>query len=647
MANTKLVRVPTQLKRTGTPFRFARSKPQLECLELRCVLSSPGQTIAPGIVEYPVDLSGMFPIRVNDIALGADGSLWCGDISGGSVGRTAVDGTSKSFITDQVFYTQNLVLGPDDNIWFSDPVKRKIGNITTGGVFTVFPKIDTVTAPWNIVLASGPDGLIWFVTGNEVGTINSSGAVKLGTFQTTASVGEIAWGPDGNLWFTELSDHLIGKMTPDGVVTEYSFGGSGHAFSGLKQSITTGPDGNLWFTNSDSGLIGRVTLNGDVTLFNLPTGLNPSQIITGPDGNLWFASTGSNLNIGRITTAGIVSLFVVPNVYVHEIATGSDGGVWFTGEAKVGRIDPGLLGNGVSTNISVEQGAATTVVVADAVSSVPPDSSVQIDWGNGQISPGSLQADGAGTFRVLGAMAYELPGTYPVTVTIRSSASVQTTIASVAHVATNPNHDFITNVYQVLLNRSAESAGVSFWLTKLQQGESRFQITVEIQQSSEYQTGAIDQLYRRYLGRAAAPFETQAYVAMLGVGATLADAEALVLSSPEYFNRTGAAPALFLNALFHDALGRAVDVAGAFYFETLLATGQSTALRLMAVENVISSQEAFQNEIHQDYESFLNRPPEPEALRFWIATRQSGLSAQIVAAEIMASDEAFGLLGAN
>lgn len=304
-------------------------------------------------------------------------------------------------------------------------------------------------------------------------------------------------------------------------------------------------------------------------------------------------------------------------------------------------------GNGVSTNISVEQGAATTVVVADAVSSVPPDSSVQIDWDNGQISPGSLQADGAGSFRVLGAMAYVLPGTYPVTVTIMSSASVQTTIASVAHVAANPNHDFVTNLYTTLLNRQSESGGISFWLTKLQQGESRFQIAVDIQQSFEYQARAIEQLYSRYLGRAAAPFETQAYLAMLGAGGTLVDAEALVLSSPEYFNRAGAAAAPFVNALFHDALGRNVDMVGAFYFEALLGTGQSTALRLRAVEIAISSQEAFENEIRQDYESYLNRPPEPDALRYWTGIRQSGLSAQTVAAEIMSSDEAIGLLGTN
>ena len=31
-------------------------------------------------------------------------------------------------------------------------------------------------------------------------------------------------GPDGNVWFTELDGHRIGRITPDGSVTEFSAG---------------------------------------------------------------------------------------------------------------------------------------------------------------------------------------------------------------------------------------------------------------------------------------------------------------------------------------------------------------------------------------------------------------------------------------
>src|SRR3954447_7958314 len=57
----------------------------------------------------------------------------------------------------------------------------------------------------------------------------------------------IAAGPDGNLWFTEATANRIGRITPNGVVTEFFTGITSNA--GLTD-ITTGPDGNLWFTES-------------------------------------------------------------------------------------------------------------------------------------------------------------------------------------------------------------------------------------------------------------------------------------------------------------------------------------------------------------------------------------------------------------
>jgi virginiamycin B lyase len=52
-------------------------------------------------------------------------------------------------------------------------------------------------------------------------------------------------GPEGHLWFTEMSGNRIGRITPDGVITEFSAGISSVA---THYGITAGPDCNLWFT---------------------------------------------------------------------------------------------------------------------------------------------------------------------------------------------------------------------------------------------------------------------------------------------------------------------------------------------------------------------------------------------------------------
>jgi hypothetical protein len=76
----------------------------------------------------------------------------------------------------------------------------------------------------------------------------------------------IAPGPDGNLWFTDISNNQVGKITPGGAVTEWPL-------SNRAIEITTGPDGNLWFTEDLGNMIGRITLDGTVTEFPIPTTL--------------------------------------------------------------------------------------------------------------------------------------------------------------------------------------------------------------------------------------------------------------------------------------------------------------------------------------------------------------------------------------
>ena len=59
--------------------------------------------------------------------------------------------------------------------------------------------------------------------------------------------------------------------------------------------IAAGPDGNLWFTEILGNKIGRVTTSGAFTEFPIPTPVSyPSGITAGPDGNLWFTEYGGN-----------------------------------------------------------------------------------------------------------------------------------------------------------------------------------------------------------------------------------------------------------------------------------------------------------------------------------------------------------------
>ena len=107
----------------------------------------------------------------------------------------------------------------------------------------------------------------------------------------------------------------------------------GTGISGDPQEITVGPDGNMWFTQMSPSAIGRITPLGAVTMFTagLPGGSAPQAITTGSDGNVYFTDNGANA-IGRVTAAGAITEYsagLSPAADLKGIATGSDGALWF------------------------------------------------------------------------------------------------------------------------------------------------------------------------------------------------------------------------------------------------------------------------------------------------------------------------------
>lgn len=158
---------------------------------------------------------------------------------------------------------------------------------------------------------------------------------------------DIAAGPDGALWFTEIAGPgpgmNIGRITTDGVFTRFPTPTGNGA---PNASITAGPDGAMWFTNPDGNRIGRITMSGTVTEFPLPNPNScPLSIVSAPDGALWFTEPCAN-KIGRITTAGAITEFPLPtfnSLSDSSLAVGADGALWYPMGApnKIGRMTLG------------------------------------------------------------------------------------------------------------------------------------------------------------------------------------------------------------------------------------------------------------------------------------------------------------------
>jgi len=191
----------------------------------------------------------------------------------------------------------------------------------------------------------GPDGNLWFaeVSGNNVGKITPQGNITQYPAAANGEMNDITVGPDGNLWFTQRAPaDALGKIsTSGGSPTPCPVPPSGSAVTG----ITKGPDGNLWFTDFMQNVIGRVS--PDCTgnqQYTIPTANAwPQYITVGPDGNLWFTEEVASA-IGVISPSGVFQhqYNVAAGSNPLGITTDPNGNIWFTEEQGngIGKITP-------------------------------------------------------------------------------------------------------------------------------------------------------------------------------------------------------------------------------------------------------------------------------------------------------------------
>lgn len=250
-----------------------------------------------------------------------------------------------------------ITVGSDGALWFAEfhsTHGNRIGKVTTAGVVTEFPKLTAGATPEDVTL--GADGNVWFteLNGQSIGRITPAGTVtEFPLPHADSSPLGITSGPDGNLWFAENGRDRIGRMTTAGAVTGEFAVPSGSEPRG----ITTGPDGNLWLTQQSGNKVGEMTTSGALHEFNVPTTASqPDEIVTGLDGNLWFTESFKD-KIGRIAAPSAAYALVLPSAFAPAPVTVNRGPLtWmFVSAGPHSAFDAsslGLFGSGAQQPVS-------------------------------------------------------------------------------------------------------------------------------------------------------------------------------------------------------------------------------------------------------------------------------------------------------
>ena len=265
------------------------------------------------------------------IIAASDGNLWSDDYSGTALIRMGMAGAVKRFPL-AAFNPTSFTQGHDGNFYLGDANIGTLDILTPSGVETkiTIPSGDKIGYDTMVL---GPDNNVWFTENSHVGRVNTSGTIKEfvysdGTVSNT--FGEITVGPDGNLWATENSTSSVDKIIPaTGAMTNFPVG------CGPSGIVTS--HGSLWIACSNNTL-NQVTTAGVVTPFYNGFGFPSSGkfLTVGPDGNPWFGTSIGN-ELGEFDpTTNQMSYFYPPNNYgtSNGLTNGPDGNIWTVDSAS-------------------------------------------------------------------------------------------------------------------------------------------------------------------------------------------------------------------------------------------------------------------------------------------------------------------------
>jgi len=191
---------------------------------------------------------------------------------------------------------ERIAAGPDGNVWFASEVE--LSQIAAA----IRPADGLLTAILFVgnrvrSMMGGPDGNVWMAESNggiapaRIGRVTPDSVLDEFLVPTPGDLNDITTGTDGNLWFTDAGRNALVRMTPAGIATTFPVPTPSSGVFG----VAAGLGGEIYFTERDAGRLGRLAPDGQVTEIDcIPTPASaPTSIARAPDGRLWFTESAT------------------------------------------------------------------------------------------------------------------------------------------------------------------------------------------------------------------------------------------------------------------------------------------------------------------------------------------------------------------
>ncbi len=173
------------------------------------------------------------------------------------------------------------------------------------------------------------------------------------------------------------------------------------------------------------------------------------------------------------------------------------------------------------------------------------------------------------------------------------------------------NH--IRAVYQDLLGREAEPAGLEAWVHRMDRGLTRSRFAASIVDSAEYRRRLVRQAYEAYLGRAPDPAGLAFWSEQLRTQ-TLTRMRSLILGSDEMYRRAGGTDEAFVAHVWDLVVDNALEPGEAAVFLQRLRDGHS---RAAYAAGLLRRFEVLGATVFRIYETLLHRGPDGSGMDYW------------------------------
>ncbi len=308
--------------------------------------------------SYDISVPGPKLGSTHEIVVGPDGNFWFTQQLQDRVVRMTYDGKFTFYPTGEGSGPHGIKFDSKGRLWFTREYANTISRMNLDGkIVANYPIPSPDSHPHGLTVAR--DGKVWFTgrEGNLVGYFNPANkSFKLydlpvrnvnpdpsmnGNFPIY-----IDEAPDGSMYFTDLLTSRVGRITPDGALTEYplpsKYGPAGNA---RPIAVFVRPDGVAVVSEEAGHAYATVMTSGSVQEFPLnPSDAKAAALTYDRLGTLWVQYNTPD-QIGRVEADGTVTPFAIPtaDAIQHRVIIGPDGELWFTelGKDKIGRMVTG------------------------------------------------------------------------------------------------------------------------------------------------------------------------------------------------------------------------------------------------------------------------------------------------------------------